>query len=148
MDVSKVPKDVKSGDELYSAFEDMKRKLIELENKRPYTKRNVEGDASETGLVKFCQPLLMDGKYGCYGSGGLAGLRQTFPIVDGVQNDPAMIPFSSDIKFNLIVRDMNTSQKNPQSKEDNMTVYIKGAPERILNRCKYVLVNEQDRDYD
>jgi hypothetical protein len=31
----------------------MKKKMIGLENARPYTKRNVEGDASETGLVKF-----------------------------------------------------------------------------------------------
>jgi len=148
VDVSKIPKDVKQGDEYYNDFEAMKRKMREKEAARPYTKRNVEGDASETGLVKFVQPLLMDGKYGYYQAAGLDGLRKKYPIVDGVQNDPAMIPFSSDIKFNLIIRDMNTADKTPSTPEDNMTVYIKGAPERILNRCKFVLVNEQDKDYD
>jgi Cation transport ATPase (P-type) len=62
-------------------------------------KREVEGDASETGLIKFVQPLLMGGHYGCYKKGGIDGFRKSYP-------DLAMIPFSSDIKFNLIIRDM------------------------------------------
>jgi len=40
--------------------------LVDLEEEKPYVKREVEGDASETGLIKFIQPLLMDGDHGCY----------------------------------------------------------------------------------
>jgi sodium/potassium-transporting ATPase subunit alpha len=90
----------------------------------------------------------MNGKYGFYEASGLDGLRTKYPIVDGVQNDPAMIPFSSDIKFNLIIRDMDKANKRPTNKADNMTIYIKGAPERILNRCKFVMVEEQDKVFD
>jgi hypothetical protein len=40
----------------------------------------VQGDASETGLIKFIQPLLMGGDFGLYKEGGLAGVRDSFPI--------------------------------------------------------------------
>jgi len=48
--------------------------------------------------------------------GGLDGVRDTYPIAPDVVKDPSMIPFSSDIKFNLIIRDMNTNEKNPTQK--------------------------------
>lgn len=51
-----------------------------------------------------------------------------------------MIPFSSDIKFNLIIRDMNCKEPTPASVDDNMYVYLKGAPERVVNRCSTLLV--------
>jgi hypothetical protein len=35
------------------AFQEAKDYLIAEENKKPFNKRKVEGDASETGLVKF-----------------------------------------------------------------------------------------------
>jgi len=53
----------------------------------------------------------MDGNYGCYNLGGIEGIRKRYPSVPGVGNDPALIPFSSDIKFNLIIRDMNTENR-------------------------------------
>jgi magnesium-transporting ATPase (P-type) len=59
-----------------------------------------------------------------------------------------MIPFSSDIKFNLIIRDMNPSIKNPTMKENNMCVFMKGAPERVLGRCTKILVNGKDEELD
>jgi hypothetical protein len=55
----------------------------------------------------------MDNQYGCYKVGGIEGLRTKYPIAAGAGGDPAMIPFSSEIKFNLIIRDMNTAEKNP-----------------------------------
>ena len=107
-DAKKLPKEVdkEKNPELWQQYEDAKKKLVDQENAKPYIKRNVEGDASETGLLKFIQPLLMDGDYGLYQIGGLEGVRKTYPIVKGVDNDLAVIPFSSDIKFNLIIRDM------------------------------------------
>jgi len=59
-----------------------------------------------------------------------------------------LIPFSSEIKFNLFIRDMNAATKNPQSADDNLYVIMKGAPERILNRCSKILVRGEERDFD
>ena len=140
--------DAKTDPELYKAFQDAKEELIAEEKKLPYTKRKVEGDASETGLVKFIQPLLAGGPNGCYDLGGLEGVRDTYPIVPDIVGDPSMIPFSSDIKFNLIIRDMNPAVKNPTTKEDNMCVFMKGAPERVLGRCTKILVNGKEEELD
>jgi magnesium-transporting ATPase (P-type) len=68
--------------------------------------------------------------------------------VKGVDNDPAVIPFSSDIKFNLIIRDMKKENLNPISAEENMFVFLKGAPERVLERCSSILMNGEDRPLD
>lgn len=89
----------------------------------------------------------MDNKYGCYKVGGIEGLRNKYPMaVSG--GDPAMIPFSSEIKFNLIIRDMNTAVKNPTSADDNMFVFLKGAPERVIVRCSTMLVNGKEVKLD
>jgi hypothetical protein len=36
-----------------------------------------------------------------------------YPKIQLKDGSPAEIPFSSDIKFNAILRDMNTSDRNP-----------------------------------
>lgn len=78
-------------------------------------------------------------------------MRNEFPIatfeIDGTVND-VQIPFSSEIKFNLSVRDMMKSNKNPMNKEDNLMVVLKGAPERVLNRCTKILIKGEERDFD
>lgn len=51
-----------------------------------------------------------------------------------------LIPFSSDIKFNLFIRDMSKDG-------EGLTVYMKGAPERILNRCSKILVNGEEVEF-
>ena len=50
-----LPKDVDSKTDpvIVKAFQEAKDYLIAEENKKPFNKRKVEGDASETGLVKF-----------------------------------------------------------------------------------------------
>lgn len=50
------------------------------------------------------------------------------------------IPFSSKIKFNMMVRDSNVAVTNPDKARDNMTVYLKGAPERVVGRCSTMLM--------
>jgi sodium/potassium-transporting ATPase subunit alpha len=55
-----------------------------------------------------------------------------------------LIPFSSDIKFNLFIRDLDKSVSNPSSQDQNLCVYIKGAPERILSRCSHILIDGQE----
>jgi magnesium-transporting ATPase (P-type) len=51
-----------------------------------------------------------------------------------------MIPFSSEIKFNLIIRDMNTAARQAETYEESSCVFIKGAPEKVLVRCNKILV--------
>jgi magnesium-transporting ATPase (P-type) len=67
--------------------------------------------------------------------------RGNFPThvatIGGKQTE-CLIPFSSEIKFNLFIRDM---AKNTESDNNNLCVYMKGAPERILVRCSKILVN-------
>ena len=58
-----------------------------------------------------------------------------------------LIPFSSDIKFNCFIRDLNPSTKNPTTKDDNLCVFIKGAPERVLARCAKILVNGEEVEF-
>jgi sodium/potassium-transporting ATPase subunit alpha len=59
-----------------------------------------------------------------------------------------LIPFNSEIKFNLFIKDMNRSNRNPSTKKDNLVVFMKGAPERILSRCNKILIQGQERDFD
>lgn len=59
-----------------------------------------------------------------------------------------MIPFNSDIKFNLFIRDMNKDNKTPENKDDNMMVIMKGAPDRIIDRCSKILIENEERDFN
>jgi sodium/potassium-transporting ATPase subunit alpha len=131
INVDKVPKTAETPEdkELHKQYAE---ELIEIENQKPYFKQNVEGDASETGLVKFVQPIL-DTRYEGEYENGMSGCRNTFPIVKyGAENTEAKIPFSSDIKFNLLIRDANKDCDSPTCAADNMTVYLKGAPDRVI----------------
>lgn len=110
--------------------------MIAIEEKKAFIKRATEGDASETGLIKFVQPLMMEN---CYAQGGIKGYRESHPLVLDDKKQPIQIPFNSNNKFNVLVRDMNPKQTNPTSIHDNMTVYLKGAPERVVNRCSTYL---------
>ena len=64
------------------------------------------------------------------------------------QTIDAMIPFSSEIKFNMYIRNMNEKILNPAHADDNLMVVMKGAPERILSRCSKILINGEERDFD
>jgi magnesium-transporting ATPase (P-type) len=39
---------------------------------------------------------------------------------------------------------MDKSSVNPTSIENNLCLYIKGAPERILSRCSHILIDGQE----
>ena len=124
--------------------------MIEEESKMNYIKRHVKGDASETGLLKFSQPILMK-EYGGDYEDGLVDIREAFPVCitgEGDDKKAAEIPFSSDIKFNLLIRDSNMEVREPENAEENITVYIKGAPEKILNRCTRIIENGVEYDFD
>lgn len=107
---------------------EMKARLRCAETKLLNIHRHCKGDASETGLVQFAQSVM-----------DLNETRSKFPTHSfqaGGKPTECLIPFSSDIKFNAFIRDMSADG-------GNLRVYMKGAPERILNRCSKILVNGQ-----
>jgi sodium/potassium-transporting ATPase subunit alpha len=105
--------------------------------------RKTVGDASESGLIKFLQSLRDINEW-----------RDTYPTFtfkrnpDDKDESLALIPFSSEIKFNLFIKDMNPNVKHPKDKKDGLCIMMKGAPERILNRCSKILVKGEERDFD
>jgi len=67
----------------------------------------------------------------------------TFKDKSGKEQE-CLIPFSSDIKFNLFIRNMNpfaTKEECEKNIDSNLCVFMKGAPERILNRCSKILID-------
>lgn len=66
----------------------------------------------------------------------------------GPESTEAKIPFSSDIKFNMLIRDANKDDQSPSNASDNMTVYLKGAPDRVVKRCSTMLVDGEPMPID
>lgn len=85
--------------------------------------RYTNTDASESGIIKFFEKIEP-----------IDIIREDFPLhfADG---NPVSIPFSSDLKYACYMR---------KSKEGNFILAMKGAPERILQRCSTFLLNGQE----
>jgi sodium/potassium-transporting ATPase subunit alpha len=114
--------------------------LVRAEQSQPIKFRKTAGDASESGLIKFCHPIL-----------DINQARQQHPTFSYVHDEnlvECLIPFNSEIKFNMYIRDMNTRNRNPNNKKENLVVFMKGAPERILSRCSKILVQGEEREFD
>ena len=114
--------------------------LLAAEEEQTIQNRKTAGDASESGLIKFVQPIMDIEEY-----------RRKYPVFSFEQDGKpteTLIPFSSEIKFNMFVRDMNERVKNPATADDGLMVVMKGAPERILSRCSKILINGEDRPFD
>ncbi|XP_048866746.1 sodium/potassium-transporting ATPase subunit alpha-1-like [Brienomyrus brachyistius] len=88
----------------------------------PVLKRDVSGDASESALLK-CIEL-------CCGS--VKEMRDRYPKL-------AEIPFNSSNKYQLSVH------KNPNSSESKHLVVMKGAPEKILDRCSTIMIQGKEQ---
>mmetsp|Transcript_13097 Transcript_13097/g.15135 ORF Transcript_13097/g.15135 Transcript_13097/m.15135 type:complete len:1178 (-) Transcript_13097:54-3587(-) len=127
-----------SKDEFNENKEVAEQQLKEEENQKPFQVRHTEGDASESGLIKFIQPIK-----------DLTEARDRYPIHSykmkdengEVTNVMCEIPFNSFKKYNLIIRDI-TADKG----ENNFMLIMKGAPERIWGRCDKILVNGEVRE--
>ncbi|KAL1023657.1 hypothetical protein UPYG_G00044150 [Umbra pygmaea] len=91
----------------------------------PILRRDVAGDASEAALLK-CIEL-------CCGS--VRDMREKYPTV-------AEIPFNSTNKYQLSIHKNNTSG------ESNHLLVMKGAPEKILDRCSTILVHGTEQTLD
>lgn len=85
----------------------------------PFTNREVLGDATETGLARFAGRYLPD--YDAY----LKSHRKTFEV-----------PFNSTNKWALVI-------VNKPHDVGDLTLYIKGAPERVLGKCSTYLKQGQ-----
>lgn len=72
--IEKVPKDPVIGSKDEETFKATRQAMIEKEAQQNFIKRAVQGDASETGLIKFTQPVLMKAYGGEY-EGGLDDIR-------------------------------------------------------------------------
>uniref|UniRef100_A0A8B9T4J2 Sodium/potassium-transporting ATPase subunit alpha n=1 Tax=Anas platyrhynchos TaxID=8839 RepID=A0A8B9T4J2_ANAPL len=87
----------------------------------PVAKREVIGDASETALLKFAEVTV----------GTVSEARGRFPKV-------AELPFNSTNKFQLSVH----------AAGDRQLLVLKGAPERVLERCSTVMIKGQELPLD
>uniref|UniRef100_A0A8C9TQY8 Sodium/potassium-transporting ATPase subunit alpha n=1 Tax=Scleropages formosus TaxID=113540 RepID=A0A8C9TQY8_SCLFO len=91
----------------------------------PILKRDVAGDASESALLK-CIEL-------CCGS--VKEMRDKYTKI-------AEIPFNSTNKYQLSIH------KNPNANETKHLLVMKGAPERILDRCSTILIQGKEQPLD
>ncbi|XP_036252274.1 sodium/potassium-transporting ATPase subunit alpha-1 [Molothrus aeneus] len=91
----------------------------------PILKRAVAGDASESALLK-CIEL-------CCGS--VKQMRERYPKV-------VEIPFNSTNKYQLSIH------KNANPSESRYLLVMKGAPERILDRCSTILIHGKEQPLD
>ena len=90
----------------------------------PYYDRTVIGDASETALVKFFQPVV-----------DIVEFRNLYATAVQFDDSPAIVPFNSSYKYALIIKSL------PNDPVCSFEVYIKGAPEHMWARCTQVYSN-------
>ena len=57
-----------------------------------------------------------------------------------VKEADVQIPFDSAIKYNCMIRDLDVKDRNPSDEQKNMCVFLKGAPERVVNRCTDMII--------
>jgi sodium/potassium-transporting ATPase subunit alpha len=117
-------------------IKEMKARLKTAEENMLYTARHCKGDASETGLVHFAQAIM-----------DLDKTRAQFPThvitAENGKQTECLIPFSSDIKFNMFIRDMTKNENGAK----NLATYLKGAPERVLGRCSKILIGGEEVEF-
>ena len=90
---------------------------------KPILQREVNGDASESAILK-CTEL---------STGNVMDYRKKFPKV-------CEIPFNSTNKYQVSVHQTDDDKEGPRH-----LLVMKGAPERILDRCSTIVVDGVDR---
>jgi sodium/potassium-transporting ATPase subunit alpha len=91
--------------------------LPSSESEPDVLKKETKGDASESAIIKFVQPIrdIMDFRHSC-------------PRL-------VSIPFNSSNKWMLSVN----QQEGPDADSKPLILMMKGAPERVMNMCSHVL---------
>lgn len=87
----------------------------------PILRRNTAGDASESALLKCCELMM----------GSVESIRQKNPKV-------VEIPFNSTNKWQLSIHE---TPEDPRH-----LLVMKGAPERILDRCATIMINGEEQE--
>jgi len=80
---------------------ELKARLIAAEQNLPLSQRTCIGDRDEIGLIQFAQAIM-----------DIDSTRRNSPThvyQQSYTERECLIPFSQEIKFNLFIRDMNTS---------------------------------------
>jgi len=90
----------------------------------PVLQRATFGDASESAFIKFCQPIR-----------DIIEMRNANPLL-------AEIPFNSTNKYQLSIH----AQEDPD--DNRLLLVLKGAPERVLDRCSTILHNGEELPLD
>lgn len=99
--------------------------FLEDETKQPdVLKRLVKGDASETAMVKFVEPLR-----------SIAEHRRANKRL-------CAIPFNSFNKWMLSVVEQEGDETKP------LRVYVKGAPEKVMNMCNGIVIEGEVEMFD
>ncbi|KAL4511036.1 hypothetical protein ABPG73_008114 [Tetrahymena malaccensis] len=89
-------------------------------NNIDYLKCRVNGDATETGLIRFFQYIE-----------DIQKIRDQYRIPENKEKNLARMPFNSTEKYALTIVERTT----PTS---DYCIYVKGAPEKIWNFCTYI----------
>ena len=90
----------------------------------PILKRDVTGDASEAALLKCCELARAD----------VVGYRKDRPKV-------CEIPFNSTNKYQVSIHERDATEDTDVPRH---LLVMKGAPERILDRCSTILINGEE----
>ena len=86
-------------------------------SKIPWLDRPTTGDASETALIKFFQPI-----------NDIVQTRSKFSIVKDSEHKLCRMPFNSNNKYAFLIVEEETH-------DSHYCLYTKGAPERIWGLC-------------
>eukprot|EP00020_Sapocribrum_chincoteaguense_P001214 CAMPEP_0170741412 /NCGR_PEP_ID=MMETSP0437-20130122/6204_1 /TAXON_ID=0 /ORGANISM="Sexangularia sp." /LENGTH=1136 /DNA_ID=CAMNT_0011079979 /DNA_START=126 /DNA_END=3536 /DNA_ORIENTATION=- len=92
-----------------------------VDDPRPIQEWDAIGDASETALLKFCQR------------------ERDVAAVRSMNRKLAEIPFNSTNKWQLSIHETE------DPKDNRLVLVIKGAPERVLDRCSTILYRGRKR---
>lgn len=95
-----------------------KSKFDAMDADKPIEERNIFGDATEAGLLRFAANFLDVTAY----------MDKHYKVFE--------IPFSSASKWHM-------SANVLEHKEGDLTVFIKGAPERVAALCKWIQIEDQ-----
>ena len=90
-----------------------------------FLNRDCSGDASESALMKYIE----------LSEGSVKDMREKHPKV-------AEIPFNSTNKYQVSIHE------NPDPDDKRYILVMKGAPERILDRCSTIMINGEEKELD
>lgn len=103
-----------------------------------YFLRECTGDASESALLKYVELAI----------GNVPKFRKRHPKV-------CEIPFNSTNKYQVSIHELHTKVEGEEDLPENETekdfhhvLVMKGAPERILDRCSTILLDGEEKELD